>query len=158
MEHQEQIKSITEKLLELLGIKSEVSVEMKESSKEAEAEKTESAEIELSTQDTGMLIGYHGETLEALQLILSLCVAKELGSFVRISLEVGEYKKNRTDYLRQLAEQAREQALSQGEPVTLPNLKSWERREVHLLLQNDPDVISESIGEGRDRSLTVRRK
>lgn len=142
------IKDTADKLFDLLGVRAEVGVTMAD----------EAVALELTTEDTGMLIGYHGETLEALQLILSLCVSKQLGSYQRVSLEIGEYKKNRTDYLKQLAEQTKERVLSQQQPVTLPHLKAWERREVHLLLQDDPDVISESRGEGRDRVLEIRPK
>ncbi len=59
--------------------------------------------VVLQTQDTGIVIGYHGEVLEALQLILTFCVSKKVGRFVRVSLEVGDYKKNRTDWLQTLA-------------------------------------------------------
>jgi|SRR5579871_3492724 len=142
------IKETTDKLFSLLGVQAEVLVSMTD----------EAIALELTTEDTGMLIGYHGETLEALQLVLSLCVSKQLGDYHRVSLEIGEYKKNRTDYLKQLAEQTKDRVLSQQQPVTLPHLKAWERREVHLLLQDDPEVVSESRGEGRDRVLEIRPK
>jgi len=57
----------------------------------------EAIAITLETEDTGMVIGYHGETLEALQLVLSLILAKENGEFKRVSIEAGDYKKNRTE-------------------------------------------------------------
>ena|SRR5579859_7370005 len=142
------IKDTAEKLFTLLGVIAEMQITRTE----------ESVAIEITTEDTGMLIGYHGETLEALQLILSLCISKQLGSYLRISVEIGEYKKNRTDYLKQLVEQTKERVLSQKQAITLPSLKAWERREVHMLLQNDPDVVSESTGEGRERALTISPK
>lgn len=113
-------------------------------------------EVTLDTKDSGMVIGYHGEILEALQLILSLCVSKKIGRFVRVSVEVGDYKKNRADYLTNLAVQTKQQALSERKEVTIPNLRSWERRIVHLFFESDPDVMSESVGEGRDRTLVVK--
>lgn len=142
------IKDTTNKLLEVLGVQAEFEINPEE----------EGIAIELETQDSGMLIGYHGETLEALQLILSLCIAKKLGRFVRVAIEIGEYRKNRTDYLKRLVEQTKERVLSQKQTVTLPNLKAWERRSVHMMLQDDADVVSESQGEGRDRVLTIRPK
>ena len=67
-----------------------------ESTQEFElSEDEEAIAVLLKTEDTGMIIGYHGETLEALQLILALVLAKERGEFKRVSLEVGDYKKNR---------------------------------------------------------------
>ncbi|MGA2911784.1 MAG: R3H domain-containing nucleic acid-binding protein [Candidatus Levyibacteriota bacterium] len=122
------------------------------------AEDEETIAVTLETEDTGMLIGYHGETLEALQLILSLLLAKQNGEFKRVSIEVGDYKKNRTEWLERLALDAKERALAQGKEVYLSDLKSWERRVVHLLLQDDKEVVSESSGEGKDRVLVIKPK
>lgn len=146
--HFEKIQQKTEEFLNLLGVKATVSV----------AAEGETAQINLETDETGMLIGYHGETLEAMQLILSLMLARELGEFVRVSLEVGDYRRNREDYLKQVVEQTKERVLTENRPVSLPNLKSWERRIVHMMLQNDAEVTTESLGEGRDRVLTIKPK
>jgi spoIIIJ-associated protein len=136
------------KLLELLGIEAELEL----------SEDEEAVTVLLKTEDTGMLIGYHGETLEALQLILALVLAKERGEFKRVSLEVGDYKKNRTEWLERLALDAKERAISSGKEVYLSELRSWERRVIHLLLQNDNEVVSESSGEGKDRVLVIKPK
>ncbi len=140
------ITDVTKKLLKTLTVEDEFSV----------SEASEGAEIVLDTKDNGILIGYHGEVLEALQLILSLAIAKKLGYFIRISIEVGEYKKNRSSYLENIAYSAKERALAENQEVVLPNLKSWERRIVHMLFQEDEEVMSESVGEGRDRTLVIK--
>jgi spoIIIJ-associated protein len=113
-------------------------------------------DVLLETEESGIVIGYHGEALEALQLIFSLLISKKVGHFVRVNLEVGDYKKNRSEYLERLAMQTKEKVLSENKEHILPSLKSWERRVVHLILQNDEDVESESMGEGKDRVLVVR--
>jgi len=118
----------------------------------------EIVDIMMETRDTGIVIGYHGEILESLQLVLSLAIAKKLGRFVRISVEVDGYKKNRTDYLEKLAMQVKEKALSENKEQVLMSLKSWERRIIHLFLQDDDQVTSESSGEGRDRVLLIKPK
>lgn len=146
---QEQLTAIQESaqnLLQTLGISAEVSVEAAD----------DVAQVTLATEETGMLIGYHGETLEGLQLLLSLMVAKKLGEFVRLSIEVGDYKKNREAYLKDMVMQAKEKVLAENTPVSLPHLKSWERRIVHMLLVDDTEVVSESEGEGRERTLIIR--
>ena len=79
-----------------------------------------------------------------------------MGRFVRASIEVGDYKKNRTDWLETLAIQTKEKVLLDKKEVPLPNLRSWERRIVHVYFQEDPEVISESVGEGRDRTLVIK--
>ncbi|MBI4089308.1 MAG: KH domain-containing protein [Candidatus Levybacteria bacterium] len=144
------IEEITEKLLKLLDVEGNFEI------LEVKGDKEESLDIVLNTKDTGVVIGYHGDTLEGLQLVLSLCVARKLGRFIRISVDVGDYKKNRAEWLKTLALETKERVLSEGKEIAIPELKSWERRVVHLLLEGDGEVISESQGEGRDRILIVR--
>ena len=146
------IKDITEKLLKLVDVDGDFEI------LETKDKDGESASIILNTKDTGVVIGYHGDTLESLQLILSLCVARRLERFVRISIDVGDYKKNRTEWLKTLALETKERVISEGKEMAIPELKSWERRIVHLLLEGDEEVVSESQGEGRDRVLVVRPK
>ena len=119
-------------------------------------ETDEEISVTLDTEDSGMIIGYHGETLEAMQLILSLVIAKKLGAFKRVSVEVVDYKKNREEWLRNLAAESREKAISQQREVVLSELKSWERRIIHLILADDKEVVSESSGEGRERVLVIK--
>lgn len=116
----------------------------------------EGVDVVVNTKDSGIVIGYHGEVLEALQLVSSLCITKRLGRFVRVSLEVGDYKKNRTEWLTSLASQIKEQVVTEQKEMALPNLKSWERRIVHMLLAEDKDVVSESVGMGKERTLVIK--
>src|SRR6185295_18285580 len=139
-------EKVVKDFLSLLGINDSFEI----------SEDEENININLDTQESGIIIGRHGDTLEALQLIISLVLAKESGVFKRVSLEVGDYKKNREDYLKSLAQQTKEQAISEAREISVPNLKSWERRIVHMYLQEDDEVTSESFGEGRERTLVVR--
>lgn len=146
MKNEKVIKDTIQELFDLLGIEGAFTLE----------EKDDMIQVVLETQDTGIVIGHHGDILESLQLVLALCVSKKLGEFHRISLEVGDYKKNRTMYLESLAQTTRERVLEEGSEIVLPELKSWERRVVHLLFQEDKEVASESMGEGKDRVLVVK--
>jgi len=141
-----EIEQLVEKLFVLLEIEGTFTLEQQE----------DTLDIMMETKDTGMVIGYHGEVLESLQLILSLAVAKKLGRFVRVSIEVDGYKKNRTEYLHNLALQLKDKALSENKEQVLSSLKSWERRIIHLFLQNDEQVTSESSGEGKERVLVIK--
>lgn len=147
-ENKEIANKLIQDLFDSLGIKDSFDV----------VEGEESIDVVINSEDPGLIIGHHGDTLDSIQLILSLMLAKKLGEFKRVSVEVGDYKKNRSDYLKNLAAQTKERALSEGQEIFLPNLKSWERREVHMYLADDADVISESVGEGKDRTLVVRPK
>lgn len=140
------IEQLIEKFFVLLEIEGTFTLEQQE----------DTLDVLMETKDTGMVIGYHGEVLESLQLVLSLAVAKKLGRFVRVSIEVDGYKKNRTEYLHNLALQVKEKALAENHEQVLSSLKSWERRIIHLFLQNDEQVTSESSGEGKDRVLVVK--
>lgn len=140
------IQSTAEELLKALELSAEVEV----------LSHDDSAEVILKTEESGIIIGYHGEVLEAFQLLLSLMVSRKAGHFVRLSVEVGDYKKNRSEYLESLAAQTKERVLEEGRPHTLSSLKSWERRVVHMILQDDQDVVSESMGEGKDRVLVIK--
>lgn len=142
------VEQLIEKLFSLLEIEGTFSLE----------EQDDVLGVMMETKDTGIVIGYHGEVLESLQLILSLAIAKKIGRFVRVSIEVDGYKKNRTEYLHNLAMQTKERALSENKEQVLSSLKSWERRIIHLYLQEDDQVTSESSGEGRERVLIVRPK
>lgn len=139
-------KKIISEILKLLEIEGDFELE----------ESDEGYEIILQTEDSGIVIGHHGDTLESLQIIISLVLSKKLGEFKRVSIEVGDYKKNRSEYLTSLALNTKEKVLSTNKEIYLPDLKSWERRIVHMLLQDDKEVLSESIGEGKDRVLVVK--
>jgi spoIIIJ-associated protein len=145
---EKEIKKFIEEFFVTLGIKTNIEI----------SETDEEISLVLDTEDSGMIIGYHGETLEALQLVLSLALAKKTGEFKRVSIEVGDYKKNREEWLTKLASDSKDKALSQQREVVLSDLKAWERRVIHLILSDDKEVVSESSGEGRDRVLVVRPK
>lgn len=135
-------------VLSLLGISADVSVEKGE----------DLFTVNITSEDSGILIGYHGETLQAVQLILSLIVAKKAGEFSRIIVNVGDYRKKREEKLKQMALDAAKRAKETKQEVALTNLLPWQRRVVHMVLQDDPDITSESRGEGQERQLYVLPK
>lgn len=118
----------------------------------------ESVEVVLETKDSGIVIGRHGDVLESIQTILGLIVSKKLGRFIRVSVEIGDYKKNRMEYLESLAEQTKQKVLAEDREISLSSLKPWERRIVHMYLKDDQEVTSESVGEGKERTLVVKRR
>lgn len=142
------IQKTTKELFKLLDIAGDITVELDD----------EVANIVLTTDDSGIVIGRHGDMLESLQTVLALCVSKKLDKFYRISLEVGDYKKNREEWLRSMTQDTKDRVLTENREISIPSLKAWERRVVHLSLQDDKEVISESVGEGRDRVLVIRPK
>lgn len=153
----EEIKALTKKeiqeatdlikdVIEKLGVQAEVIVQPIE----------DSLDVTLQTQESGIIIGYHGETLESLQLILSLAVSKKIGRFVRVLIDVGDYRKQRTEYLEQLTQQMKDSVINENRERVVTSLKSWERRVIHMLLKDDEQVVTESQGTGRDRVLVIK--
>ncbi len=111
-----------------------------------------------SEDETGLLIGRRGETLIAIQTVLSMMVKEKTGEWVRIVVNVGDYREKQEDYLGSLAKQAAERAKETGEPQALYNLPADQRRLIHMALSEDPDVTTESQGEGEERYLVVKPK
>ncbi len=141
-------KELIQQLFDILDIHTPFSI----------AQVDDALEIELTGEENGMLIGYHGETLEALQILIGLMLAKKTGEYMPVSLEVGEYKKNRIEHLKEIIANMKEDVLTQHRPLALPRLKSWERRFVHTYLKDDSEVGTQSEGAGKDRTLTIYPK
>lgn len=112
--------------------------------------------VQIETQEAGILIGFHGRNLEALQLLLGQIILKKLGVWVKISVSVGDYRQKREAQLKEIALSAASRVEETQQPVVLAELSPSERRIVHLMLQDHPKVMSESEGEGRDRRLVVK--
>jgi|APSaa5957512622_1039677.scaffolds.fasta_scaffold36840_2 spoIIIJ-associated protein len=146
------LEKITKDLLSKLDITPEAITV-----KEDEAN-TFSVDIKLPEADSGILIGYHGDTLAALQLMIGLIAYKESGSWTRAILNIGDYRQKREESLKVLADDTAQRVKFSNEPIALFNLNPFERRTVHLILEADPDIITESEGEGRNRHLIVKPK
>jgi len=139
------IRTQADQLLNLLGFSEGVEIE----------EQDGIYHIQINTQDTGILIGYHGQTLSALQTILSHMLFKKTGNWLKISLNVSDYWQNREQQLKAMATHAAEEAIQSQKSFSLPYLSSRERRYIHVLLQDKPDIKTESVGEGEQRRLVV---
>lgn len=147
MEATDQVKEITEDLLKRLDVVGEVSVVVDESG---------AYRVNIATEETGLLIGYHGRTLESFQIILGIIASKKLGAWVKAYVNVGDYREKREEALMLMAQRAAERALSFGRPVELSHLSPSERRVIHLTLSGDERVETESIGEEPNRVLLVK--
>lgn len=112
--------------------------------------------VEIQTQDTGLLIGRHGETINSLQLILGIMLYKKLGSWARVVVDVGDYRQTREISIKEMVERITAEVEGTGQPVILPYLTPYERRIVHMMLTENKKVVSESQGEGKDRRVTIK--
>lgn len=143
-------ESATE-LLSLMGSRAKVSVSSDEGN--------QAVLINLETDDeTGLLIGRQGETLMAIQTILGMIARKNFEEWVRIMVNVGDYREKQESRLNELATQTGLRAKETGEPQYLYNLTPNQRRIIHLTLSEDKELETESQGEGVERFLIVRTK
>lgn len=149
MEPIAQVKQATEDLLARLGVAGTVSVDTDEEG---------AYRVHIETEETGLMIGFHGQTLESFQIILGMIVGKVLGSWQRVYVNVGDYREKREEALMYMAQRAAEKTLSTGIPVELSRLSPSERRVIHLTLSGDERVATESTGEGNNRILIVKPK
>lgn len=141
------IKEVTEELLKQLQIAAGV---------EVVAGEENVFQINLATEESGLLIGYHGETLSSLQLILGLIVYRKLGEWVRVVVEIGDYRAKRNETLAAMANDYADRALASGQPIVLAPMLAIERRAVHMALTDRSDVEAISEGEGKMRHIIIR--
>ena len=114
--------------------------------------------INVQVEDQGILIGYHGETINSLQLLLSLMVYRKLGKWQPLLIDIGDYRKEREEKLTSLALNTAQKVKFSQSPVVLSGLKAFERRVVHLALEDHSDVYTDSQGEEPARELVIYPK
>lgn len=106
--------------------------------------------------ETGLLIGKKGETLLSLQTILGILLKGKTGEWERVTVNVGDYLEKEEEYLKNLALNTSSRAKETGEPQSLYNLKPFQRRIIHMVLSEDKEIVTESVGEGEERYLVVK--
>ena len=111
--------------------------------------------LDVRGNDLDPLIGRQGETVAALQYIVRLILSKEFGHSVDVVVDVQGHKQRREEQLRRMARRMAEQAAERQRVMTLEPMPANERRLIHLELRDHPDVITESVGEGTHRKVTI---
>lgn len=140
-----QVSEILENILGLLGLAGSFEVE----------EKEEGVFISIETQQPGVLIGHQGETLAALQLLVNLIIIKNSADPKRAIIDVADWRKGKEEELAHKARSWAQQVLSSSQSMELAPMPSWQRRIIHMTIQETPGVKSESVGEGIDRHLVI---
>ncbi len=109
-----------------------------------------------STHLNGFLIGQHGDTMRALQSLVSSALKNQGQPFSRVNIDVANYKQQRADRLAKTAEAWVAQVQASGAPLELQPMNAADRRVIHKLAA-DAGLVSESVGDGRDRRVVLKR-
>jgi spoIIIJ-associated protein len=149
---EEKLKKLVEEFLKVLEITaSDIRVEKDEN---------DYYHIDVATDETGLLIGFHGETIQSLELLLKLAAYKQFGEQVKSLLNVGDYREQKEERIKFLADRMIEKLHEHNgeDDVIFPYLSPAERRIVHVYLKDNPEVEAVSEGEGASRRLVLKMK
>lgn len=108
-----------------------------------------------STHLNGFLIGQRGENMRAMQFLVASALKNNDYEITRVSVDVAEYKKQRADRLAQKAEGWVKAVQDKSEEMKLQPMNAADRRIVHRVA-SDAGIVSESVGEGRDRHIVLK--
>lgn len=109
----------------------------------------------VSGGNSAILIGKHGQTLEAIQYIVEKCVNRKTEQRIRVYVDVNGYLEKRKTNLEGLAARLAEKSKNNGKPVTVGKMNAYDRRIVHLALKDNNHVTTQSIGSGSIRKLMI---
>lgn len=145
-----QIKKLTEELIKLSGVMAKVDVLLLSEN---------SYQVNIETDDeTGLLIGFRGENINAIQTVLGIMLKGQTGEWYRLSVNVGDYREKQEEKLKSLADSSADRAVETKEPQPVYNLNANQRRVVHMHLSLRSDVITESQGVEPERYLVIKPK
>jgi spoIIIJ-associated protein len=140
-------KKFTEDLLSFFGLNADVTVSSDD----------EVIEVDIpSTNLNGFLIGQRGENMRSLQFLVSTALKNNGYDFNRVNIDVADYKRQRADRLKEKAEEWMKTVQETGESMELRNMNAADRRIIHKLAA-EYKLVSESVGEGRDRHIVLKQ-
>lgn len=139
------VTEILDTLLGLLGVTGKVEVLSDEIP----------LDLDIKGDDLSILIGRRGQTLASLEYITKLIVVGQLKAWIPLTVDIYGYKKRRRDSLQRLALYLAEQVKSRRNAITMEPMPADERRIVHITLADNPDVTTQSIGEGESRKVVI---
>lgn len=155
-EDEQMAKDIVRELLTYMGILADVVAVDNPSHMPLDGEDPPTIFVDILGRDLGMLIGRRGENLAQIQYLVNLLANRKLGDWTRVIVDVEGYRSRREESLIGLAERVARQVARSRRPIVLEPMPPNERRIVHMVLKSNPDVTTESNGEGANRRITVQ--
>ena len=141
---------ILQDMISLMGVSATVTL------RQAEREDVGGPAYDIDGDDSGLLIGRRGETLRALQFLVSFMASQKLGDRVNLFVDVAGYQERRYESLTNLAIRVARRVAAGGRSIALEPMPPNERRVVHMALADHPDVTTNSTGEGDGRKVVVQ--
>jgi spoIIIJ-associated protein len=141
----ERVRVVLERIVEDLGLEASISV----------AEGDDEIHADIEGEDIGLLIGRHGQTIDAIQLIAYQAAFRGRPDRKRVSVDAAGYRRRQGESLRRRAEVAAEDALRHGQAVEMDPMGSNERRVVHEHLRDRPEIETYSEGDEPNRYVVV---
>ncbi len=143
-----ELKKIISELLKLLEVNPKLKI----------TEDEESIKVDIQGEDLGLLIGQYGETLESLQLILSLILNKRTGEWKPLTVDIGDWKKQKEESLRRMVDKEINSLSEEKKEVSLPAMSASQRRASHIIVSEYTGLKSESFGEEPNRYVIIRKE
>ena len=114
--------------------------------------------VNLRGEDLGILIGKHGQTLDALQYLTNLAANRDAEEKMKFVIDVEDYRRRRAETLTRLAQRLASKVKRMGEPVVLEPMTPHERKIIHMALQDDRRISTYSEGEEPNRKVVIALK
>jgi spoIIIJ-associated protein len=111
--------------------------------------------VDILGDDLGLLIGRHGDTLASLQYLVNAIVGRRVNRWCKVIIDVEHYRMRREESLRALANRQASRVRQSHHEIVLDPMPAYERRVVHMALQNSPWVITNSVGEEPNRCVVI---
>lgn len=140
------IKQYLQKLLKDLGF--QVNIEIKVNN--------DIPTYTIYSDNDALLIGKNGKNLQALSIVVSQVIKKEIGKTFKFIIDINSYKEKREHTIESLAKKIAREVISTNVEVKLDSMNSYERRIVHNVLSNNKKVYTESIGEEPNRCVVIK--
>lgn len=144
-------------LLSKMGLNAAVNIEYPETAVDEEGE-INPVTFNIVGDDVEILVGRRGQTLDALQFVVRLITSKNIKFKVPIIVDVENYKHRRYEDLKALAVNVAAQVRTRKTSIRLEPMSAYERRIIHMTLADDPDVMTDSTGEGESRRVVIMPK
>jgi spoIIIJ-associated protein len=114
--------------------------------------------VEIISDSAGLIIGKRGKTLESLQLLTNIVVNKDKENWKKVVLDIENYRDKREATLRELALKVAKKVKKTNKSQMLEPMNPFERRIIHMALQNDPQILTKSEGNGRLKKVKIYLK